>query len=110
MKPSRAQREVLIAACNSNDAMLYSMPQPSINVMKKSGWIIRLPRHPVADREYYARDRDALIAEAKQKLAEHDWKGAYMALRQASYRDAAINETAYFITDAGRQAVNGDAK
>lgn len=107
MKPlSPSQRDVLLFAATHGGMVRRNTRVTTEHVLLERGFIEKDKRI----REPYARSKHienmvGLVERARQPLEAGDWMKALELLESANFLKKELEDTCYWITDAGRKAV-----
>lgn len=105
---SSAQREVLLAAVRHDKGRIRRCTITTQRILESCGFIEKAYHEKdEQSRQSLAADRDTFIGKAQELLARNCWQEASLALDEANYQQRDLNRQAYWITDAGRAAVEG---
>lgn len=109
VKLSKSQREELVLATKREDGRIGGYGGINVRttqILKDAGMIAKDYAVRDAEKRFSIQARQTLTIEAAKKaLAEDDWQNALHALGQASGCQGELDQTRWYITDAGRKAV-----
>lgn len=104
-KLSPAQRDTLLNA-TLRGGRVYCSHSMTKEILKEAGYIEQVPEtRDDASREDLESQRGAFVNDAKQFLDNGNWQDARRALDLAALRQAALDRLVWWITEAGRRAL-----
>ena len=109
-KLSPAQRDMLANAVAWRGGMVLYSKTVSMTILKNAGYIEEvLDIRESTERAKVMGERDGFIQDAKELLAANNWKAAHKALEHAQRRQHALDHKVWWITEAGRAALEATA-